>query len=72
LPDDPQLIIDLTTPEADYQEKTQQIKLESKKDMKKRGADSPDKGDALALTFYHKVPSKSQFANESSYEPEVI
>jgi hypothetical protein len=27
------------------------IRLESKKDMKKRGLDSPDEGDAIALTF---------------------
>ncbi len=35
----------------------QRVKLESKKDMKKRGVDSPDDADALALTFAHKVPS---------------
>jgi hypothetical protein len=29
----------------------QRIWLESKEDMKKRGLDSPDDGDALALTF---------------------
>lgn len=32
-----------------------QIKLESKKDMKKRGMPSPDSADALALTFAYKV-----------------
>ena len=72
IPDDPQLVIDLTTPEFAFQEKTQKMKLESKEDMKKRGADSPDSGDALALTFYHNVPIKSQFASEASYEPEII
>jgi hypothetical protein len=70
IPDDSQLIIDLTTPEFAFQDKTQKMKLESKEDMKKRGADSPDSGDALALTFYHKVPIKSQFVSDSSYEPE--
>jgi hypothetical protein len=72
IPDDPQLIIDLTTPEFGFQDKTMKMKLESKEDMKKRGADSPDSGDALALTFYHNAPMKSQFANESSYEPEMV
>lgn len=72
IPDDPQLIIDLTTPEFAFQDKSQLMKLESKETMKKRGADSPDSGDALALTFYHRVPSKSSLALESSYEPEVI
>jgi hypothetical protein len=72
IPDDPQLIIDLTTPEFDFQIKSELMKLESKADMKKRGADSPDSGDALALTFFHRVPSKSQFARDSSYEPEFV
>lgn len=33
----------------------QRIKLESKENMKKRGVDSPDHGDSLALTFSQKV-----------------
>jgi hypothetical protein len=32
-------------------DKRQRVKLESKEQMKKRGIDSPDDGDALALTF---------------------
>ncbi len=35
----------------------QRVKLEPKEMMKKRGVDSPDDGDALALTFAHKVAS---------------
>ena len=31
------------------------IKLESKEEMKKRGVDSPDDADALALTFARRV-----------------
>jgi hypothetical protein len=72
IPDDPQLIIDLTTPEFGFQEKTQKMKLESKEDMKKRGSDSPDAGDALAMTFYHNVPSKTAFMREDSYEPDEV
>jgi hypothetical protein len=72
IPDDPQLEIDLTTPEFAFQEKTMKMKLESKDEMKKRGADSPDSGDALAMTFYHQVPIKSQFASEASYEPDEV
>ena len=72
IPDDPQLVIDLTTPEFAFQEKTQKMKLESKEEMKKRGADSPDSGDALAMTFFHNVPSKSAFVREGSYEPEDV
>lgn len=72
IPDDAQLNIDLTTPEKDFQEKTQKMKLESKEDMKKRGADSPDSADAIALTFYHRVPSKTQNTMEGSHEPEQV
>lgn len=72
IPDDGQLQIDLTTPEFAFEQKTQRMKLESKEDMKKRGADSPDSGDALAMTFYHRVPSKSSLMTESSYEPEDV
>jgi len=38
------------------------LKLESKKDMKKRGLKSPDLGDALALTFAMPVANKSFMA----------
>jgi len=72
IPDDPQLAVDLTTPEFAFEQKSQKMKLESKEDMKKRGADSPDSGDALALTFYHQAPSKSALFTESSAEPEVV
>ncbi len=39
------------------------VRLESKDDMKKRGLDSPDDGDALALTFARTVaaPRKQEF-----------
>jgi hypothetical protein len=50
IPNDIQLTDDLTSPEYEINEQGR-IKLESKKDMKKRGAGSPDDGDALALTF---------------------
>lgn len=44
----PELIID----------KNGRIQLESKKDMKERGLPSPNKGDALALTFAFRVTKK--------------
>lgn len=72
IPDDPQLVIDLTTPEFAFEQKSQKMKLESKEDMKKRGADSPDSGDALAMTFYHRVPSKTVPPVEGSYEPDEV
>jgi len=47
---DEELITDLTSIESDYTDKDQ-IRLEKKEAMKKRGLASPDWGDALALTF---------------------
>lgn len=48
--DDPVLMADLTGPEYDMNLKGQ-IKLESKDDMKDKGLPSPNRADALALTF---------------------
>jgi hypothetical protein len=50
IPDDPELEADLTAPEYGFSSK-QQIQLERKEDMKKRGLASPDCGDMLAMTF---------------------
>jgi hypothetical protein len=50
IPDDPELEVDLTGPEYLYSPK-QQIQLEKKEDMKRRGLASPDCGDFLAMSF---------------------
>jgi hypothetical protein len=50
IPDDPDLELDLTGPIYGFSAQ-QQIQLEKKDDMKKRGVSSPDSGDALAMTF---------------------
>ncbi len=47
---DPQLEQDLVTPSVKH-DKRDKVMLESKEDIKKRGLDSPDDADALALTF---------------------
>jgi hypothetical protein len=52
--DDPELEADLTGPEYGFSAR-QQIQLERKEDMKKRGLASPDCGDMLAMTFAVKV-----------------
>ena len=54
LPNDPRLKDDLTGPLYSFTNK-EQILLERKKDMKKRGLPSPDDGDAVALCFTRKV-----------------
>jgi hypothetical protein len=57
IPDDPELLADLTGVEYGYTLKDGKdaIQLERKVDMKKRGLASPDNGDALALTFSYPV-----------------
>ena len=54
LPNDPEILADLTGPEYSFSAKDE-IQLEKKEDMKKRGLASPDCGDSLALTFAHPV-----------------
>ncbi len=48
------MMADLTGPSL-RPDTQQRIWLESKESMKKRGVDSPDDGDALALTFSAEV-----------------
>ena len=50
LPSDDELVQQLVSPIYKYTS-TGKVKLESKEEMKKRGIKSPDKADALALTF---------------------
>jgi hypothetical protein len=56
--DDQVLKDDLTGPEA-FINLRGKIQLESKDDMKRRGLPSPNKGDALALTFAMPVALKT-------------
>jgi len=54
IPNDPELAAQLEQVEYGFSNK-QQIQLEKKEDMKKRGLDSPDCADMLAMTFSIKV-----------------
>lgn len=71
-PNDQALYDDIVGPEAII-DKNGRIQLESKKDMKDRGLPSPNKGDALALTFAARVVKKSETGNRivanTSYNP---
>jgi len=62
IPDDPELEQDLIGPQYGFSAQ-QQIQLEKKDDMKKRGLSSPDSGDALAMTFAVKIlaPPKDNY-----------
>jgi hypothetical protein len=65
--DDPILARELTSPEFEMRLDSK-ILLESKDDMKKRGLSSPNRGDALALTFAQKVlPKKNKFLNQFGF-----
>ncbi len=59
IPDDDALQADLTAAGYEYDSLTR-YKLESKKEIKKRGLASPDGGDALALTFAEPVFIRKQ------------
>lgn len=56
IPDDSALCDQLTNREYGY-DNTSRLQLKKKDDMKKRGLSSPDRADALALTFYADVAS---------------
>lgn len=64
IPDDDELEQDLTGPEA-VPRLDGKIQLESKQDMKSRGLPSPNKADALALSFAYPVVKKSTLAASS-------
>lgn len=65
----PQLEIDLTGP-CYHLNHHDHLVLESKDDMKKRGLDSPDSGDALALTFAQPVdPLNKPPQNQPNRDP---
>lgn len=67
IPDDQELKQDLIGPEYTYTS-SQQLLLEKKESMKRRGLPSPDCADALALTFAS--PVSDQQANTEIYQPE--
>ena len=50
IPDDPQLILELSTP-LYFRRDDGKIKIESKEDMRKRGVASPNVADALVISF---------------------
>jgi hypothetical protein len=64
--DDPDLAEQITATEYDYTPK-EQIRLEKKDDLKARGLPSPDRAEALALTFAEIVQFGQQ---QQSFEPE--
>ena len=63
------LFTDLTAAEYDFFGKAKDsVNLESKESMKSRGLNSPDEGDALALTFAERVARRSR----SQHDPRSL
>lgn len=62
LPNDTELIVDLTS--LHYSYKSALLLIESKDDAKKRGIKSPDRSDSLALTFAEPIVKKTRFTPE--------
>ena len=58
IPDTPEMETDLIGPDYGYHPTKGCLVLESKDEMKSRGVDSPDFGDALAMTFAVKIAPK--------------
>ena len=63
IPDDDTLLSQLTQREYGFTV-TGKMHLESKKDIKARGGDSPDIADALALTFAHDIARESFMSDQ--------
>lgn len=68
IPDDYELKQDLIGPEYSYTS-AQQLLLEKKEAMKKRGLSSPDCADALALTFAAPVSATAEYGTEINPNP---
>ena len=66
IPDDPDMQKELCGLGYDYNSSGRLV-IESKKDARKRGMNSPDKADALMITFAY-----GQHAGTSSYQPNFI
>lgn len=65
IPDDGELLAELTAPTYKF-DSAGRLQLEAKETMKERGLPSPDKGDALALTFAFPVMARDEYGQRPS------
>ena len=70
IPVDPELKAQLIGPSYTYNIRNE-IQLESKEDMMKRGIDSPDRADALALTFAYQLAAHAKAGGTHQQKPVV-
>ncbi|MBX3503348.1 MAG: terminase [Alphaproteobacteria bacterium] len=68
IPDDAELAGDLAGPQFGFNVRDQ-IQLERKEDMKKRGLASPDMADALALTFAYAAQARGTWFSHVGFAP---
>jgi len=68
IPDEPEMDTDLTGPDYGYHPTKGCLMLEKKDEMKARGVDSPDLGDALAMTFAVRIAPKRKEAAGQHYQ----
>lgn len=71
IPDDRNLKQDLIGPEY-TRDMNFLMRLERKEEMAKRGLPSPDTADAVAMTFWHAVPTKINHYDDDDLEPEIV
>jgi hypothetical protein len=65
------LIDDLTGPQYKFQSNSDKLRLETKEELKARGFDSPDHGDALACTFFVRAARRDQGALRGGRGPQT-
>lgn len=70
IPNDPELKAQLVGPTYTYNNRNE-IVLESKEDMLKRGVSSPDRADALALTFAYPLSPHQRAGGDHPHKPPV-
>ena len=72
IPSDSHLRDDLVSPEYKFMGRSDQIALESKDEMVKRGMHSPDRADALACTFFLRIARKDSPTHKyGSHRPKI-
>jgi len=70
IPNDPELKAQLIGPTYTYNNRNE-IQLETKEEMMRRGVESPDRADALALTFAYPLAAHAYAGGEHPHKPLV-
>lgn len=71
LPEDQELAEELCAPRFDFRTNTQLLVIEPKQAMAARGVKSPNKADALALTFWADLPNRGIAQSRIAYADDI-